>query len=462
MSRLSNSADPANADPADAAPGGRAGARTSPFRLGDGALGRLACSLADQAVVSGASFASGVIVGKFTSKEQFGLYGLGFTLVMIAAELQSALVSTPQTMFGPRYAGERYHQFQGSMLLKLLLLAICNASLLGLGAVSTAAAGLSDLSAVLGALAVGVTSMHLGTFARVACFAHLNPLGALLVDLFSCGGQLIALVLLWRFDALSAWTAWLAIHLTTLPPALVWLALWRRHMRFSPAGAREDFSITWRQTRFVLVSSLLWVAGIQLYPWMLEVFADRAAVAIWTACFGVAAIGNPLMYGLMNMLGPQIAHRRASLPVRQFRRYAAWAIAAFSAVMAAFALVVSLLGDWLLVNLYTPEYGGHGLVVALLAFGLVARVPGFVASRGLFVLNRADLELLNNLAPIGVLLVMGVAMTARFGVTGAAVSLLAAQAIGSITRVICFDWVARDEAKLGPTDDAPPAMGVNP
>jgi O-antigen/teichoic acid export membrane protein len=130
--------------------------------------------------------------------------------------------------------------------------------------------------------------------------------------------------------------------------------------------------------------------------------------------------------------------------------------------MAAFALVVSLLGDWLLVNLYTPEYGGHGLVVALLAFGLVARVPGFVASRGLFVLNRADLELLNNLAPIGVLLVMGVAMTARFGVTGAAVSLLAAQAIGSITRVICFDWVARDEAKLGPTDDAPPAMGVNP
>lgn len=412
--------------------------QVQPTRSNLGAAARVIFTFADQAVVSGSSFLCGVIVARFTSKEQFGLYGLGMTLVMIAAELQSAIVSTPQTVFGPKYNGERNRQFQGSMLVKLLLLATVNAALLSIGSLNAKLLGKPDLSHVMAALAVGVTAMHLWTFSRVAFFAHLRPGGALLVDTISCLCQLAALWYLKQNNMLSAWTAWGVISLMALAPSLGFLVYWKPKMHFSFAGAKEDFRITWHQTRWILASSILWVGGMHLYPWVIEVVAERSEVAVWTACFAVAAIGNPLMYGVMNMLGPQIAHRHAALPISQFQMYAWRATAAFVGVMAIFALSVTVLANWLMTHIYGAEYGGHTLIVALLAFGLVARVPGFVASRGLFVLQRADLELANNIAPLVVLLVLGVLLTHRMGAAGAALSLLIAQVIGSASRMVCF------------------------
>lgn len=415
---------------------------------------RVVLTLADQAVVSGASFLSGVIVCKATSKEQFGLYGLGFTVAMIVAELQSALISTPQTVFGPRYHGLRNAQFQGSMLLKLLLLAAINTLMLMGGSLLATALGKPDLGHVLAAIAVGVTALHLGMFVRVTCFAHLNPLGALLVDCFTCIVQLLALMLLWHYGKLNAWTAWATITLAALVPALIFLLYWNKNMHFSRDGAREDFHLTWLQTRFVLASSLLWIGGMHLYAWLIEAFADRDGVAEWTACIAIAAIGNPLMYGVMNVLGPQIAHRHRALPLQEFRRYMWKASAAFFAMMSLFAITVTLLADFLMLHVYRPEYVGHTAVVAMLAFGIAARVPGFVASRGLFAFDRADLELLNNIAPLAVMLLMGIALTDRYRVAGAAFSLLVAQVIGSVTRIIFFERCVRAEAAQSASDDA--------
>jgi len=426
-----------------------------------GAAVRVALTLADQGVVSATSFLTGVLVAKLTNKDQVGLYGLGWMAVMIVTELQSALIATPQTVFGPRYDGQRNRQFQGSMLLKLLLLAGFNTLLLAAAALETAIIGKGDLSKVLLALAVGVTALHLCAFARTACFAHLNPLGALLVDLASCSMQLLALGLLWKFNALSGWSAWLVINLTSLPPAIAFLVWWWPNMSFSLAGAKEDFWLTWRQTRWVLASSILWVGGMHLYPAVIEAFASRAEVAVWTVCFAISAIGNPLMYGVMNMLGPQIAHRHARLSIREFQHYAWRAAAAFAAVMSCFALLVTVLAEWLIVHLYGAEYSGHRAVVAMLAFGLAARVPGFVAARGLFVLHRADLELLNNIAPLALMLLLGVMLTDQYGAWGAALSLLLAQCLGSVTRIICFRRIVRQRA-TDETAEPATALGVMP
>jgi len=412
------------------------------------AVMRVFFTLGDPAIVSATSFLSGMIVAKATSKEQFGLYGLGFTIVLIATELQSALISTPQTVFGPRYSGDRNSQFQGSMLLKLLMLAAFNVTILLIGAALAQTAGKHDIARMLAAIAVSVTSMHLGLFVRVTCFAHLNSIGAFFVDLATATLQLATLLTLWHYGVLEAWTAWLAIPLAAFPSAVVFLLFWRTHLRITRAGAKEDFHITWLQTRFVLVSSLMWILGMHIYAWLIEFFADREGVAEWTACLAIAAVGNPLMYGMMNILGPQIAHRHQSLPSVAFRRYMWLASAAFFVVMAGFAVTVTVLADWLMLHIYTPEYVGHTAIVAMMAFGFAARVPGFVASRGLFALNRADLELLNNIAPLVVLAGLGIFLTYRYHVAGAAFCLLLAQVIGSITRLICFESCMKAESQL--------------
>jgi len=68
----------------------------------DKALNQGLLSLGDQAVASITNFATGVIIARASSKEQFGLYMLGFTLILLVTDLQTSLIATPYMVYAPR------------------------------------------------------------------------------------------------------------------------------------------------------------------------------------------------------------------------------------------------------------------------------------------------------------------------------------------------------------------------
>jgi O-antigen/teichoic acid export membrane protein len=225
--------------------------------------------------------------------------------------------------------------------------------------------------------------------------------------------------------------------------------------RTSPAidAAREDFRWIWPQARFVFASGLLWAAGMHLYPWLIDVNAGHAAVGVWSACFTVAAVGNPLMQGTINVIGPSIARQFTLRPIGQFRRYVCNLAGGFILIMSMLAVPLAIFGDDIVRLLFGPAYAGHRIVVALLALALVARSAGYAFSRGLFALDRADLDLYTNAAPIVVLLLLGVPLTARFGAEGAAASLLIAQLLGTLIRGVFFVRVTRERKPAGRRDN---------
>ena len=58
--------------------------------------------LADQGVSSATNFLTGVIIARACSKEELGLYMLGFSLVLFVTDLQTSLISTPYMVYAPR------------------------------------------------------------------------------------------------------------------------------------------------------------------------------------------------------------------------------------------------------------------------------------------------------------------------------------------------------------------------
>src|SRR5664280_807115 len=52
-------------------------------------------SLADQAVASATNFLTGIIIARACSKEELGLYMLGFSLVVFVTDMQTSLIATP-------------------------------------------------------------------------------------------------------------------------------------------------------------------------------------------------------------------------------------------------------------------------------------------------------------------------------------------------------------------------------
>ena len=85
--------------------------RVSPFGLvlsAEGTLRQGLLSLADQAVVSATNFATGVIVARTCSREELGLYMLGFSVILLATDLQTSLISTPYMVYAPRLKGRAH------------------------------------------------------------------------------------------------------------------------------------------------------------------------------------------------------------------------------------------------------------------------------------------------------------------------------------------------------------------
>ena len=70
-------------------------------------------SLADQAVASATNFVTGIIIARTCSKEELGLYMLGFSLILLMTDFQTSLITTPYMVYAPRLKGRRPRPVHG-------------------------------------------------------------------------------------------------------------------------------------------------------------------------------------------------------------------------------------------------------------------------------------------------------------------------------------------------------------
>jgi O-antigen/teichoic acid export membrane protein len=95
-------------------------------------------------------------------------------------------------------------------------------------------------------------------------------------------------------------------------------------------------------------------------------------------------------------------------------------------------------GGRLVALLYGHQYAGNNLVVAILAVNLLVNAVAFSFSRGLFAVERADLDFLVNFAALFVMVTLGYWLVRAFGPLGAAIGLWAANFVTSAVRACVF------------------------
>lgn len=406
-------------------------------RGGGGGGGRLLFSLVDQASVSGTNFATGIIIGRACTKEEFGLYGMALAGLLLLTEVQHALISTPHQVLYPKapdLAGRR--RFNGSTLIHTLGVGLLAGVGLTLAGGIEAIGGPQGVARVLLALAVVAWAVLARYFARVFCFTTLRPTRALIVDVTIAVVQLSLLIALAWTGHLSATTAVLAIGAANALALVGWFAAARSDFTFDLRLAADDLRRTWPLSRWMFISGLLWSAGIHTYPWLVGSMRSAAEAGVWTACFGIAALANPLLMGISNVLGPAVAHAHAQRSAVDFRRYVVRAAAAFALLMLPFVLVAGFGGEWIL-KLYGGQYAGYGAIVGLIAIAMLTQAIGFTAARGLFALGHAEQDMIGNIVTIA-LLVGGLWLIHRYGLPGAALSLIVSTTAGNVYRFIAF------------------------
>lgn len=398
---------------------------------------RAAEAFADQAVVSVTNFATGVIIGRSCPPEQFGLYALAFVVISGLIDLQATLISAPYTVYRPRLDDESARVYTGATLLfqaafSLLTLVVLVAAA---GALHTGSGGLSP---VLTALGLTVAFVLAKENLRRLFFAGLRMRKALVLDLVVAVVQLGSLVVLARSGRMSATTAIVTVGLVSGAVAGAWLLMHRHEYTFSGRRAVNSLLAMWRLGRWMSASGILWNITTQLYPWLLATLRGSAATALWAACGSITSVVNPAVLALNNYMAPAAAAAYATGGAAGLRRVVLHLSAFFVAAVLPFCLLMLVAGAHIVTFVYGSAYGHDGLVVSLLALNLIPLGVSLVASRGLFALERADLDFQINLVPFAVMLAGGFWLIGAHGVAGAAAATLAGTSAGAVLRLLAF------------------------
>ncbi|HEY0009398.1 MAG TPA: hypothetical protein VGB55_11785 [Tepidisphaeraceae bacterium] len=405
--------------------------------------GRMTWTLIDQGLVSLASFVTNFLLLRHFAHDatHYAYYTLAFNLLIWVGELHATLVFTPHTILSPLRNGAALRRFHGSTLLHQF-----GVSILAMVALLIAAAFQqsrdAEMAKVLLVLALGTIAIGLRNYARPYAFTARNPQHAVLLDVCVCTMQVGGVIALGQFGYLNAWTAIAALAVASAVPSVVWLAVSRRHFTPSLAHAVSDFKAEWPGTRWMLFSGLVWNAGMSLYPWLISAARGTLDVAIWGACYTLAAVANPLLMGLQNFTGPRIAEAYAERDTNDFVRFVYRTAAWTSALMIGPAIALSIFANYALAWLTRGQFDAHQVAIAFLCGAIVLQSLTFTLSRGLFALRRADLDLYCNFGPLILLFTGGWMLTSSYGVTGAAASMLIAQVLSCLSRGILFRYAA--------------------
>ena len=394
--------------------------------------------LVDQAVASATNFLTGVIIGRSCTREEFGLYMLGFTVVLLVINLQSALITAPFTVFSPRLEGNAYARYFGSTLLHHLGLSVLVIFGLTAGALLSRESGANGLASVLWIL-VGVSAfIMLREYARQICFASLTLKTALVLDssvsLFQLGGLLTLAYL----GVLSASFAYLIIGIGCGISGVTWVFIRRSNYALRPREAILDLGRNWALAKWLVAGALAFAVSQQSYPWLLAAYHGNAATGVLSACMGVLFVANPFLIGMGNFLGPKVAHAFADGGTRHLESVVTKGTLFFALTMGIFCLTMILFGGSFVVLVYGSQYAGNGPVVGVLALSQFASAVTFPANYGLNALERPDIGFGSYLLALGVTFTLGLFLVKSLGPMGVACGLLAGNVTASVYRYFGF------------------------
>jgi O-antigen/teichoic acid export membrane protein len=412
-------------------------ARIGPARV------RALLSLGDQGVVSLTTFLTGVLLGRLATKEELGLYALGFSALLVFTSVQQAIVSTPYMVNVAKVPEADRAAYAGSSLLHQLALAALAAALLACGALAAVGTTASArLTLLVAAAALPFTLAR--DFARQLLFARLRFGAALALDAITSVVLFAVLGILASRGLLTARSVHAALGAACGVGVLAWWAFGRRSLEVRPSRAAADFRANWTIGGWSLASGLAGVAGGQLYPWLLAGLRGTADAGAFAACASITFVANPLVGGLGNMLAPRTFHAHAARGVAGLRLAMRQATLLLGGVMCVVTPTLLVAGGFLLKVVYGARYQEYGLTVGILSLAQAIEVTSWPLNHGLLAIGRVRAVLGANLMGVAMAATLGAALVRGFGPVGVALALLLANAVSVTYRWRQFARGARE------------------
>jgi O-antigen/teichoic acid export membrane protein len=382
----------------------------------------------DQGICSTTNFLAGVLVARSCSKSEYGMYVLGFTIIVTFQIFMRSLISVPFTVNSPRLRDKDRNEYFGSALVQeLVLYAIAALIVAAVAAMMWIGWRNHHLTPVIMTLSLALFCLGLRDFIRLALLAQLRVWASLIMGLFANAATLG--LLLWACAGKWVSTPAAYLILAGCSGLAAGGALLCIRKRISVVRGRIicDLATNWNCGKWTLAAVVTNTLGIRAMPWLVLLWCGNEAVASFGALMGIAGIVSPLVIGFAGYLMPKLSNDyKAKGPAAVLATGAA-IVKTIAIASIAYVTAIALWGDWITGFIYTARYQGFAAVLGLLALGVgleAATVPLKILLR---VTNRPKTEFHGVAASLIAGLLLSMYLIPSFGIMGAALTVVAAR-----------------------------------
>ncbi len=250
-------------------------------------------AILEYGLIAGSNFILSFLLARWLTPEQYGAYGLGFSIFLLLSFLYQALLLEPMSVYGGSNYRENLRGYMRTSLKMHNAISVAIFLVFAIAAVVTFALGKSPaLAGALAGLTIAAPCIFLFWLGRRGFYLKISPgpaaLGAVLYFVIVMGG----IFLIHHLGLLSTFSAFLIMGLAALVCGIALMFALRHSLE--PSAIIPDLGQTWRKHwvygRWALGSSIVGWIPTYLYFTVVSVFA------------GIAQAGQ--LRALMNLAGP--------------------------------------------------------------------------------------------------------------------------------------------------------------
>jgi O-antigen/teichoic acid export membrane protein len=396
-------------------------------------------SLADQAVVSGTSFLTTLLIARWGGPSQLGVYATGISLLISLLAFQDSLICQPY-LIQKHCPGGNPAEHAGAYLTFSALFSVGS-----IVALTVAGLGLlkwgsdAEIIAITWVLA-GVAPFALTRdFARRFAFAHLDMGRAFLLDLATAIIQLLALGWLAVNGWMSALTACAALGAACAFTTIMWLHHARAKFRIRAWQVRITLRQAWALGKWLFAGRVTSELQRLSAYWILMVIAGAAITGAYAACMSIVNFANPLLIGLTNVLMPKsaLAWKEGGWPKLRYETIRSTVLIA--ALMAPLILAVLVAGDTTLRFLFRGnEFEGLGHTLTVLVAATLMGALTMPPSNALAAMERVRAIFITDILAATLTVVCVSLFVIQWGLLGAAYGWLAGTVADAVGRWVAF------------------------
>lgn len=217
---------------------------------------------ADQALVSGCSFLSSVVLARYLGATGFGIYSIAWLGVLVASSFNQPFIISPMQTLSQRKLPDDRPAYLQALIFKQLAFA-ASMAFLAAAAVLFMQYVLSgwNVGSILIAFPLAVFAFLLQDFFRRHLFVINKPRKALLIDAVAYGGVLCSAFAIHFFRSMDAQFVLLLTAVFFLYASLI--GLWSvPELKFNPGDIRRVINEHWNFSKWLTATALLqWFAG---------------------------------------------------------------------------------------------------------------------------------------------------------------------------------------------------------